>query len=166
MDSQLKKRVMDEIEKSSSNFSMVNASQYRLRCPICGDSLKNPKSAHCYIKCDYGNPTEPLLYNCFKCNAHGIVDNRFLEKLGIGEMISDDKRSHIYWRGKKEGKELDVGKAEIKSPQTDYIDYRLQHHFSIDDLNRFRIVWNMDKLREYISYPSVLARLPSNFVAI
>lgn len=47
------------------------------RCHVCGDS-SDPTKAHMYI----GMKDEAILYNCFKCNAKGIVDNRFLRDIG------------------------------------------------------------------------------------
>lgn len=47
------------------------------RCHVCGDS-SDPTKAHMYI----GMKDGAILYNCFKCNAKGIVDNRFLRDIG------------------------------------------------------------------------------------
>ena len=81
-----KHEVLGEIRNSVSIFKEVNSNQYRIRCPICGDSQKNLESAHCYIKCSY-DQNEPLLFHCFLCNSSGIVNKSFLDKLGIKSNI-------------------------------------------------------------------------------
>lgn len=53
-----------------------------LRCPECGDSTKNSKSAHLYIGIPYDN-NKPALYNCFHCGTSGILTHNTLIKWGI-----------------------------------------------------------------------------------
>lgn len=54
----------------------------RTRCPYCGDSVKNQNTGHFYIRIS-PNDNLPILYNCFRCPAHGIVDKDVLEELEI-----------------------------------------------------------------------------------
>lgn len=42
---------MNEIEKNVDIFRKESNSEFRIRCPICGDSKKNPSDSHCYLKC-------------------------------------------------------------------------------------------------------------------
>lgn len=46
------------------------------RCHICGDS-RDQSDAHMYIGMKNGS----IVYNCFKCNAGGVVDGKFLRDM-------------------------------------------------------------------------------------
>lgn len=48
------------------------------RCHLCGDS-RDLSNRHMYIGL---KPNGTIVYNCFKCNAKGIVDGKFLRDLG------------------------------------------------------------------------------------
>ena len=52
----------------------VSGIQIRTRCPFCGDSQKNINTGHLYLRI---NPDDnlPIVYNCFKCPAKGILKN-------------------------------------------------------------------------------------------
>ena len=52
--------------------------QYTCNCPFCGDTKR-----HMYVKIDLSDDSVPVLYNCFKCNEHGRINNEFLSGLGI-----------------------------------------------------------------------------------
>lgn len=166
MDAATKKKVMSELEEHGENFSALGGYQYRIRCPICGDSNKRFNAAHCYIKCDYENPSEPILYNCFKCNAHGIVGNSFLEKLGIKPFIQNERSRYNVFCEKTKDIEMNLGEVDLKSPQALYINHRLKTHFGKEDLQRFRIVWDIHDLKQSIWDQTVLKRLPSNYESV
>jgi hypothetical protein len=159
----IKHQVLSEIEKNVDVFKKTSNIQYRIRCPICGDSQKNPKDAHCYIKCS-DDPAEPLLYNCFKCNSGGRVDQEFLSKLGINKTLTSQLSKQRYSRIgtiKKMDIDLVTGTPIIDSPQTRYIEYRLGKGFEYDDYDRFKIIWNIDEIRNHITDKRVLNTLPS-----
>ena len=65
--------------------------QIRTRCPFCGDSQKNLHTGHLYLRI---NPDDnlPIVYNCFKCPAQGILKYEDLESLGISD---DDIKKNI-----------------------------------------------------------------------
>lgn len=164
----IKHRIINEIEKHVDVFTKVSAIQYRIRCPICGDSQKNPKDAHCYIKCSY-DPNEPLLFNCFKCNAGGRVTGSFLKKLGIdSDLIGtiDNQRYNRIWSIKKVDIDIITGKPVLSSLQAKYIENRLGAGFTEDDYDRFRIVWDMNPVYSYITNQRVKNTMPNNFNSI
>lgn len=165
-----KLEIVKEIEKNVDVFYKVNKIQYRIRCPFCGDSRKNPKDAHCYIKCS-DDPSEPLLYHCFlaNCNSNGIVNSRFMRKLGIisRDVIEKvDKLGNIVYNRIPSLKETNIniilGNPDMKSPQAKYIEQRLGTGFTFDDYDKFSIVWDMKLIYPYISDVSVKNTLPSN----
>ena len=166
MDATTKKKVMTELENKAVNFSSVGGSQYRIRCPVCGDSNKRDTAAHCYIKCDYDNPGEPILYNCFRCNAHGMVNNKFLEGLGIDPIIKNDHAHYNVFYQKANDIEMNLGEVDLKSPQALYINHRLKTHFDKEDFQRFRIVWSVESLKKSLWDQQVIKRIPTNYEAI
>lgn len=62
--------------ESVSNFEI------RTRCPYCGDSQKNQNTGHFYLRIN-PNDNYPILYNCFKCPAQGVLKYDDLELLGV-----------------------------------------------------------------------------------
>lgn len=170
MTDDMKQEIMNVIEENVDIFYKVNKIQYRIRCPICGDSNKNPKDAHCYIKCS-NDPSEPLLYHCFlaNCNAKGIVNGRFLRKIGIRSrdiITKVDSMDNAVYNRIPSLKEADIniilGNPDLQSPQANYIESRLGTRFTIDDYNKFNIVWDMKLIYPYISDNRVKNTLPSN----
>lgn len=164
----LKQQILHEIESNVSVFKQVNSIQYRIRCPICGDSQKNPNDAHCYIKCS-NDPTEPLLYICFKCNSSGVVGKYFLSRLGLPErvinMVTNQKYNKI---GSTKVKDVNIitGTPIMDSPQVRYIEERLGKGFTYDDLDKFKIIWDMKSLYDYVPNQRVKNTLPNNYDTI
>lgn len=163
MDINLKQQIMDAIESKSDVF-IKNGNEYRIRCPICGDSQKNPRDAHCYIKCTY-DPNEPLLYICFKCNSRGIVNKSFLEKLNVNRKLISQVTTQRYNRilpVKSADVNIITGEPIMGSPQTEYIERRLGPGFTAADYDRFKIIWDMQSVIPYISSVRIRNTLPSN----
>ena len=162
-----KQQILHEIEQHVDVFMKVSPIQYRIRCPICGDSQKNLRDAHCYIKCS-NDPTEPMLYICFKCNASGIVGKYFLSKLGLPEKVIQSVGTQRYNRiGSNKGKDINIltGTPVLDSPQSHYIESRLGKGFTYEDLDKFKIVWDMHALDPYVTQ-RVRNTLPNNFNSI
>lgn len=167
MTRELKYQIMNEIENNVDIFKKVSNIRYKIRCPFCGDSQKNLRDAHCYIKCDYENPNEPILYNCFlaNCNAKGKVDKNFMNKLGIKskfiDKISNERYSKISTI-KKTNIDVLTGTPSLESPQVNYIEYRLGKGFNIKDYDSFKIIWDMNLIFPYISDQKIKNSLPDN----
>lgn len=161
----IKIKIMEEIEKASPIFLRSSAVQYRIRCPICGDSIKNPNVTHMYLKCDF-TTNEPILYYCFKanCNAHGNVNSEFLKKMGIVvdgiELLENSTYNKL-----KSMKTVDIDiltdDVIMDSNQVKYIEYRLGEGFTYDDYKKFRIIWNMENIASRLSNERVIQRLPN-----
>ena len=135
---------------SRGGFRRVSTTQYRIQeCPKCGD-----RKWHCYVKIDLSND-EPVLYKCFKCNSGGIVDDKFLEFIGIDD-ISVPKF--------KFGRRLDVSETvseKINSMTVvdgdditgicDYINRKVGHYPSLSELQSFNYVGDPYKYtRDYL----------------
>lgn len=165
--SDLKQEIMMEIERKSSVCKRCGLDQWRIRCPLCGDSQKDFNHAHCYIKCSE-DPSEPLLYYCFRCNSHGRVNAKFLEKLNVKpeliSMIGKQKYNRI-GVFTKANVNIVCGDPIISSPQMAYIEHRLGKGFNENDLNRFKIVWDMNNVRQHVK-ERVAHALPTNHSSI
>lgn len=159
----IKHQILYDIERNVDVFKKVNNVQYRIRCPVCGDSQKNLQDAHCYIKCS-DDPAEPMLYNCFKCNAHGRVDQVFLSKLGIHSDAASKLTTQKYSRIgtiKKMNIDIITGSPIPGSPQIRYIEHRIGNGLTLDDYDRFKIIWDMNEIRKHISDKRILNTLPN-----
>lgn len=77
-----KLKLIDDLKRRDVFFQQPSKIQIRTRCPFCGDSQKNLKTGHFYLRI---NPDDnyPVVYNCFKCPAKGILTYETLEALGI-----------------------------------------------------------------------------------
>lgn len=80
----MNKELFDYKEKilSAGFLRHQTGQQYTCQCPFCNDNRK-----HCYVLIKMTDDT-PVLFNCFKCNAHGIVNDKFLEYFGINDIKS------------------------------------------------------------------------------
>lgn len=164
----IKHQIIDDIEKKVDVFYKVSSTQFRIRCPICGDSQKNPRDAHCYIKCSY-DPIEPLLFNCFKCNAGGRVTGEFLDKLGVSQALTkniDNQRFNKIRSILNVETNIVTGNPILDSPQARYIESRLGNGFTFDDYDRFKIVWDLNVIYPFITDRRVKNSMPSNLDSI
>ena len=89
---------MDEFKVALLNTGLFkqipsSSSQYRCKeCPFCGDT-KN----HLYVKIKLDDDS-PVVYNCFKCNASGIINQKFLEYFGLEDTVHLPKWDGIHRR--------------------------------------------------------------------
>lgn len=130
------------------------------RCHFCGDS-KDRSSRHMYI----GMRDGLIVYNCFKCQAHGIVDGDFFRSLGcynvdIISICAQNNSKNGTYRSMSAKHRFVKTSAPIltyrNGPETEkkvaYLYKRLGYHFSLEDLARFKIILN---LYDYISANAV-----------
>lgn len=152
-----------------------------LRCKECGDSI-NPRSAHMGIK--LGLDDSPLIYNCFKCHASGIITYEKLLKWGIYgdtdtmiELIGYNKRvlsmpknrifkdNEIYYLNNKFISEGRLSEVKLK-----YINNRLGINLSYEDLLKNKIVLNLwdllnsNNINEYTRHVNIINQLNDSFV--
>lgn len=60
--------------------------EYRTRCPNCGDSKKSYNTGHLYIRVN-PNDKAPILYNCFRCEEYsGVVTSEIASELEIEDV--------------------------------------------------------------------------------
>ena len=165
MENNIKEKIMSEIEKHSDVFNRVSLIQYVIRCPICGDSQKNLKKARCYLKCSL-DPTEPILYHCFNCDSSGVVNGDFLKRLGINNSEITSKLENQKYNKigvfKKNNVDIITGDVIMNSPQIHYIERRLGKGLTKNDYNRFKIIWDINNITEFIIDKKILNSMPTN----
>jgi len=71
-------KYVQEVGLKLEKFSEKKTHYYNFRCPICGDSKKNPNKARGFIFSTANNTTQFKCYNC--CGTKGITFIKFLEK--------------------------------------------------------------------------------------
>jgi len=159
--------MLNEIEKHSSVFKKINSEEYRIRCPICGDSQKNLKDAHCYLKCSL-KLDEPILYNCFLCNSHGAINKQFLDNLGIDNKFDEilNKQKYNRLMSLKNNKNIELGDISLIKYQMKYLEHRLGKGLNINDFLLFRIVCDINILKDYITEDRIKHILPNNDTSI
>ncbi|MCM1215438.1 MAG: hypothetical protein NC548_13075 [Lachnospiraceae bacterium] len=170
----IKQQIINDIEKRVTVFKPVPPIRYRIRCPYCGDSQKNPRDAHCYIKCS-PDPTEPLQFKCFLCNRKGRVRKDFLDLLGVDSKLSEQIDNQRYKRigiFKSSDIKLITGEPNLESPQVRYIEDRLGPGFELEDYEKFKIIWDIpnlmnevwafDNIKDKLNNQRILNTMPSN----
>ncbi len=159
-----KQTIMDSIRNSVEIFRKRTPVQWSIRCPYCGDSKKNFKDSHCYIKWSM-DESEPLLYNCFLCHKNGVVDEKFLKAVGVTKDLSEilDRQKFNKIKSIKDNPiDIITGEPIMNSLQVKYIEYRIGKGLSKDDYDRFKIMWDINKLIPYIASDKIKNSLPSN----
>lgn len=129
----------------------VSGIQIRTRCPFCGDSQKNINTGHLYLRI---NPDDnlPIVYNCFKCPAKGILKNDDLEMLGIENKeilngLNTMNRTSVKYSSYSS--EIKDKYFEYELPDNydrrkiDYLKNRLKYDFTEDDLKDMRVVTSL-----------------------
>lgn len=165
MDNSTKSMIMEEIENKALRFQKLSGVQYRIRCPFCGDSQKKPTDAHCYIKCDFTNPDEGIQYNCFLCNRGGRAIYKLLKALNANPDVISAASSDITNRiGSIKEADVNIITSEpiMDSPQVRFLNNRLGDGLTYEDLAKFKIVWDMNSVTQYISDVRKLNTLPNN----
>lgn len=165
----IKHQIINEIQQKVNVFKPVPPIRYRIRCPYCGDSPKNPRDAHCYIKCS-PDPSEPLQFKCFLCNRKGRVRKDFLDLLGVDPKLSEqiDRQKYNRISAFRENTDLKmiIGEPNLASRQVKYIEGRLGTGFTFDDYDRFKIIWDMKGIYDHITDQRVINTMPSNIDSI
>lgn len=153
----IKLLVIEKLFERGEYIKQVNDDEYRTRCPFCGDSMKNLNTGHLYIKI---NPDDnfPMVYNCFKCNEHGIVNQEFLSLMDIDDMNlksavlalnnNADKFSSQKFLDNNKTIMFDYKRPPIvRGDKTKYIEDRLGISLSDNDLNDMKVITS---LREFL----------------
>lgn len=126
---------------ASGLFKRKNHGWYQGKeCPYCGD-----RKNHYHIRIVFEDDSS-VRQNCFKCNVHGVVDDRFLECYGIewNGYIPKGKLSRKIVDGNVDLKNYDIINYDTNPEYIErcmgYIKERVGVYPSKDDLRVFNIV--------------------------
>jgi hypothetical protein len=84
MDISIKEMIIDQL-KGVRRFHRTSLNQYAMRCPLCGDSKKDPSKTRFYLKIDTTNEL-PIVYNCFNCDSSGILTPDILRAMDVNNL--------------------------------------------------------------------------------
>ena len=149
------------------------------RCHFCGDS-RDPSDRHLYIGINKGF----IKYNCFKCNARGIVDAKFLRDLdcydtGLINLCVDQNKKLLDPDLYKSGSLNNFYSKNIVIPLSDndfarkklnYISNRMGYVFNVHDAARFKIILNLkdflniNGINKYTRHPDLVDLIDKYFV--
>ena len=82
---QVKQDIIAALFERGGYIKQVNDTEFRTRCPFCGDSQKNFNTGHMYIKINVED-NFPIVWNCFKWNEHGSLTSETLAMLDINDV--------------------------------------------------------------------------------
>lgn len=148
-----KERVIEAILARNEWTKQVNDTEYRTRCPFCGDSVKNLNTGHLYI---HINPDDnfPMVYHCFKCPASGVIDKEFLSVMEISDVnlqanisvlnkYTDKLSSHRFIYGDKSIM-YDFKRPEVViGEKTKYIEDRLGISLTKEDFTKMKVITSL-----------------------
>ena len=150
------------------------------RCHFCGDS-SDPSNAHMYI----GIKDGAILYNCFKCNASGIVDGRFLRNMGcydpnITLLCQTQNKKYSNPNSSRYGEfrsiytsknlYIPISTNEFAVKKLQYLSNRFGHVFNAYDAVRFKIILNLKEfllangITKYTRHPDMVDLIDKFFV--
>lgn len=144
-----------EVVKNTLSVVLYSSNELQVRCPFCGDSAKNPRSAHLYISNKY-----PFAFNCFRCPAAG----RYLTYELINKLNIYDADVRVFTKKLAKESFASVGSinrkkvitdltsrtrliippiTKIDTPKLQYLNDRLGRKISKPDIERYKLVFSL-----------------------
>lgn len=138
----------------------LNKQEFSIRCPFCGDSIKDKRSSHFYIS-NY----KPHLFHCFKCETSGIFNNKILIMLNLSNNEIVNKLNKEFTEYKKNlnikygnnfenyfsSKKLNYypnSYNDLEMKKIEYIENRLGIEMIESDIEKYKIILN---LKDFLS---------------
>ena len=156
--------VIQKLKQRPVFFQDVGNFEIRTRCPFCGDSQKNFNTGHLYLRI---NPMDnyPILYNCFKCPAKGILKYNDLELFGITGQVYKDAMTTLnltsnavtsFHTQEIQSKYFDfhIPKSFQYDWKIHYIEDRIGKEFKEEDLSKMKVITS---LRDFMMYNNINA---------
>ena len=165
---------IEELYKRPGYPPNVRGDSYVVRCPYCGDS-SNPRHGHFYITIVMDEET-PILYNCFKCPAGGVMNRDTMDLL---EMEDEDlqkglsvlNRNSIKYDKREINRETKVLTFDYKLPEIDtrkfgykldYIRNRLGLEFDLQTFSEMKVITS---LRDFLKLNKINKLTCENSIA-
>ena len=177
---QIKQDIIQALFNRPVYTKQVNNEEFRTRCPYCGDSQKNFNTGHMYIKINVED-NFPIVWNCFKCNEHGILT---AETLALLEIDNVDLRSEVTSLNRTSDKvsafrflnnvktiffDYEIPKI-TRGKKTEYIEKRLGHSINDEDLRKMKIITSFreflihNKVKELLCDTAMAFRIEDHYV--
>ena len=133
--------------------------ELNVRCPFCGDSIKNANSAHLSIRIN-PDDDQPLVFRCLRCNSTGLFNGTTLSMIGIysGSNSTNIERYNRL-SCKKHGITSNKKGLNIKFPELQindlvlqkhrYIENRLGTSLDVNELHEKKIIYDFVSLLKY-----------------
>lgn len=164
MDNSEFKRVLYDRLAQLDVFYTHGPEEVSVRCPFCGDSRRNYRSAHFYIKISSDDKV-PILYNCFRseCGESGVLNSSILRELDIRDLEVFSGLTRYNKRATKVANAIMGVKdnnfnLRIPSPdesnpnniaKRDYINSRLGLNLTFEDLVQKKVIFSLVDLLKY-----------------
>ena len=150
--SDIKRQVFNAIK---DKLTPTTSGWFKTRCPLCGDSHKDPSKKRFYIQFNFDN-NEPIGYNCFNCNAKGYVTPTIMRAFKKSDLHINAGLINLNKEiDKKEKKYIKLlNKLDYKVPIYDdseaykkkrYIENRLGTSLTYEDIQALKGVLNISK---------------------
>lgn len=150
---ELKHIILERLKELPVCIPNSTHTQWTIRCPYCGDSM-NQAHGHLSIKIDEDDDSSPMLYRCFKCDVAGIVNDQFLQEVGVymdadmvKELRSINRRStrrNQFTNDRIENFVVPIpDDTGLNRMKIQYINDRLGLHLEYKDCVRLKIVLDL-----------------------
>jgi hypothetical protein len=131
----------------------TNKKEISVRCPFCGDSKKNIRSSHLYIKLDV-QENEAHTYYCQRCKSKGIVTSTLLKMLklfdndlnvALGINLKNASKHNKKFRPIQKNKLIipTPERSKINLVKLNFFNNRLGTELQLEDLPKYKIVTNL-----------------------
>lgn len=159
----------------------VNDTEFRTRCPFCGDSAKNQNTGHFYIHVNTED-NYPIQYHCFLCEEGGVLQPSALQLLDIddpslksGFMTLNKTSTKLDRKGMINEVQMttfDYKLPEIKfGPKTKYIEDRLGlKGLSKEEFKKMKVITSLrdfcvlNKIKKLTCSNQIAFKLEENYV--
>lgn len=154
MDVSVKEEILDRL-KSIRSFRSTSLHQYCMRCPLCGDSQKDPNKARFYLKINL-NDDSHIVYYCHNCGETGILKPETLRSMNIHDMgLNNRLLNYNKTASKQIRRQYGVKKKKLKInipiPENternlikkQYIEDRLGVKLSFEDTCEFKTIYSL-----------------------
>lgn len=170
------------------NFNAKQASHGKeciIRCPYCGDS-KDKHNAHLYIGLNKKSNT--ISYNCFKCNAGGVIGYDFFRRmniydtrlinlvldynraLGVDTSLSANRSFYSMSSYIPPHSIIPIKNTAEYCKKLDYINRRIGGNLTFNDIVEYKIILNLldyltaNDIRIYSRHQSIMEQLSFGFM--
>lgn len=155
---EFKLELIEEITHTIFPSSYSN-NELGVRCPFCGDSVKDPSHHHFNIKIN-PDDNEPIVFRCLRCNVSGLLTTDTLAMIGtVSSEYASALKKYNRASSKKSGIVINKKKVNLEYPELiindnvlkkhKYIEQRLGIKLDPYDLYKKKIVYDFLGLMKY-----------------